>query len=244
MNFPDVGASGGGLKSRIAAFEAAAAEAADPKHMAAKISEFSDRKKYNFASGLQHDVVATREAMKAVSKDGKKCMFGQVYEFTDGQIANLNRVLQNLKKAGEISFENEVFYQGQDDLAEITFLQPFFDEMYKVDGDNCFRPGRNMRDVPEDERLGRSYVQENLDTCGVTKCFECGEEVGDQERLLSGIMFSISIALNADSAIVNREKSTTLLHLMGQLCAVQNVSSYMMQRTCAKPEDSSVNVNL
>jgi len=183
MNFPDVGASGGGLKSRIAAFEAAAAEAADPKHMAAKISEFSDRKKYNFASGLQHDVVATREAMKAVSKDGKKCMFGQVYEFTDGQIANLNRVLQNLKKAGEISFENEVFYQGQDDLAEITFLQPFFDEMYKVDGDNCFRPGRNMRDVPEDERLGRSYVQENLDTCGVTKCFECGEEVGDQERL-------------------------------------------------------------
>jgi len=50
-----------GLRSRIAAFEKAAQDAADPVVMASKISEFSDRKKYNFVGGMQ---VSGRLAMR------------------------------------------------------------------------------------------------------------------------------------------------------------------------------------
>jgi len=168
--------------ARIAAFEKAAADANDPQTMAAKISEFSDRKKYNFADGLKRDLENTRAALRATEVDAV-CTFGALFRFTEGQIANLNRILQNLKKANEIDFDVEVFFEGMHDAEPIRLLESFWEGDYTVDAENVFRPGRNMRDVPEDERKGRSYVKDNLTTRNVKECATCGELVTDHDRV-------------------------------------------------------------
>ncbi|CAK9024599.1 Uracil phosphoribosyltransferase (UPRTase) (UMP pyrophosphorylase), partial [Durusdinium trenchii] len=125
--------SGMSLRSRIAAFEESARKAADPKEMQAKISEFSDRKKYNFSSGLQNDLIATRAALRAVCKDGKTAQFDDLFQYTDGRIANLNRILQNLKRAKEITFDTEIFFEGQSDDIPIILLDAFWEGEYEVD---------------------------------------------------------------------------------------------------------------
>jgi hypothetical protein len=51
------------LQSRIAAFEQAAADAADMTLSAYKVSKKSDRKKYAFATGLSNDLRRTRNAL-------------------------------------------------------------------------------------------------------------------------------------------------------------------------------------
>ena len=173
-----------GLRGHIAAFEKAAADATDPEKMAAKISETSDRKKYNFSAGLQHDVRATRAAIREVkSTKGDFCTFGDLFKQADGKIANLNRVLQNLKKANEVSFDVEIFFEGAHTDEKIHILAQFWDEEYHVDEENCFRPGRSIKNVPEEERRGRSYVKDNLETLGVTNCAICQRQVEIQDRL-------------------------------------------------------------
>lgn len=202
------------LSSRIRAFEASASAANDPKVMASKISEFSDRKKYNFVTGMKNDLMNTRAALRKCAAEhppgpigsdklneasksslsklvsfskrasnsvpresADRCTFGALYEYSAGQIANLNKILTNLKKAGEVSFQVEIFFQGQHDDEEIVLLAKFWDEAYTVDADNVFRPGRNERDIPEEERKGRSYVTDNLATRDQTICTTCGDQV-------------------------------------------------------------------
>mmetsp|Transcript_8576 Transcript_8576/g.15084 ORF Transcript_8576/g.15084 Transcript_8576/m.15084 type:complete len:252 (+) Transcript_8576:107-862(+) len=177
-------AKAGSLMSRIAAFEQAAAEANDPEVMAAKISEFSDRKKYNFADGLKRDLEHTRAALRACAGDGKSCTFGALFEFTEGKIANLNRILQNLKNANEVAFQVEVFFAGPHANEPITLLDAFWDQDYTVDAENVFRPGRNFKDVEEKDRKGRSYVSENQESRGQRECTACGELVAENSRLV------------------------------------------------------------
>mmetsp|Transcript_4162 Transcript_4162/g.4825 ORF Transcript_4162/g.4825 Transcript_4162/m.4825 type:complete len:230 (+) Transcript_4162:93-782(+) len=173
------------LKDRIAAFEESARKAQDPKEMALKISEFSDRKKYNFAEGMQRDLISTRAALRNASTDGlSSCTFGAIYEQTEGRIANLNKILLNLKKAGEIDFKPEIFFEGRDDDEVIEFFPSFLNAEYQVDQGNVFRPGRNIKDVPEEERHGRSYVKENMESKGKTDCETCGKEVTELQRLV------------------------------------------------------------
>ncbi|GBG30718.1 LIM/homeobox protein Lhx1 [Hondaea fermentalgiana] len=181
------GAGGaGGLRARIAAFEKAAREALDPAVMQAKISGQSDRKKYNFSAGLQNDVRATRAALRAVCEDGDgdSCCFGDLFRHIDGQIANLNRVLQNLKREREIDFAPEIFLEGTHDAERITLLDKFWDQEYEVDHGNVFRAGDvNFKDVAQDERLGRSYVRDNLATRDEHICTVCNEEVSALDRM-------------------------------------------------------------
>mmetsp|Transcript_2904 Transcript_2904/g.3394 ORF Transcript_2904/g.3394 Transcript_2904/m.3394 type:complete len:231 (+) Transcript_2904:165-857(+) len=175
----------GELKDRISAFEESARKAQDPKEMALKISEFSDRKKYNFAEGMQRDLISTRAALRNASTDGlKSCKFGTVYKQTEGKIANLNKILRNLKKAGEIGFTPEIFFEGMHDDEIIQFFPLFLHGEYEINHDNVFRPGRNTKDVPEEERHGRSYVKENLQSKDKKECEICKLEVEERERLV------------------------------------------------------------
>jgi len=174
----------GGLIGRISAFEAAAKAATDPKEMGAKISETSDRKKYNFASGLQKDVIRTRAALRNCVAEGEnEVTFKDLYEECDGRIANLNRVLQNLKRAKEIHFDVEIFLQGTNDRDVIRLNESFWGGQYQVDEENVFRPGREFKDVAEEERKGRSYIKDNLATMKVHECFVCGKEVSPRDRM-------------------------------------------------------------
>lgn len=176
--------AGGSLMARIAAFEKAAKDATDPSAMQAKISDKSDRKKYNFAQGLENDVRQTRSALRDVCDDGESCTFGNLFQHLDGQVANLNRVLQNLKRAGEIDFEPEIFLEGVHKNTPIQILDKFWAQEYSVDQENVYRAADvNFKDVAEDERLGRSYVRDNLATRNAKVCAICGEEVSDLERM-------------------------------------------------------------
>ena len=49
--------------------------------------------------------------------------FYHLYTATEGRIANLNRVLQNLKRAGEVSFQPECFFMGYN-VSEIIVIHP------------------------------------------------------------------------------------------------------------------------
>mmetsp|Transcript_20114 Transcript_20114/g.58162 ORF Transcript_20114/g.58162 Transcript_20114/m.58162 type:complete len:245 (-) Transcript_20114:184-918(-) len=184
------------LKARVAAFERAAAAATDPKTMAAKISEKSDRKKYAFADGLARDLANTRAALRTCAQarmservediSGRMyCTFGELFEQTGGKIANLNRILQNLRSAGEIAYQPEVCFSSMHNKEEIDPLEIFWaqDSMYEVNSENVFRPGRPTMDIPEAARRGRSYVKENLATINVKECALCGKEVAALDRM-------------------------------------------------------------
>ncbi|KAL3894095.1 MAG: hypothetical protein SGARI_007849, partial [Bacillariaceae sp.] len=95
------------LESRIAALERASLQAEDPILSAYRVSQKSDRKKYAFAEGLQNDLLRTREALRQLADESNVCTFGSLYKYTQGQIANQNQVLRNLKRAEEIDFEPE-----------------------------------------------------------------------------------------------------------------------------------------
>jgi len=181
------------VDDRIAAFEQAAADAVNPEIMASKISFKSDRKKYDFCSGLLRDLKATRAALRQCASgqdDGDnarrlRTTFRELYDFTGGQIANLNRVLQNLKKAKEISFGPECFFVGVNDEETIQLLDKFWEEEYTVDAENVFRPGRCGRSgtIAQNERKGRSYVEENRITVELRRCAVCNEAVDAKERM-------------------------------------------------------------
>ena len=152
--------------------------------MAAKISEKSDRKKYKFAQGLSNDLKHTRAALRTVASENR-CTFGYLYEYTEGRIANLNRVLQNMKRANEIEFADEIemFLSGVHDNEEIALLPKFWNEEYQVDETNVFRPGRMNINVPEEDRRGRSYVAEDIATRHLSECCACSSSVKTEDRM-------------------------------------------------------------
>jgi hypothetical protein len=173
----------GSLQSRIEAFERAAAEATDTQVMASKISQKSDRKKYDFCRGLKNDLMNTRAALRACSDDSGICTFGELFSYTGGRIANLNRILQNLKSAREVRFDPECFFMGVHNDQVIELLDQFWNEGYAVDEVSVFRPGWTATDVPENDRRGRSYVKENLTTMNVFHCFACAKRVKAKDRI-------------------------------------------------------------
>jgi hypothetical protein len=178
------------LLTKIAAFEQAAADASDSRIMARKISEKSDRTKYAFADGLRRDLEKTRSALKACASSASNgascsCTFGELYAFTEGRIANLNKILQNLRKAKEVRFKPECFFDGVHDDEAIELLDYFWKEAYAVNERNVFRPSRNalVKDTPQDKRRGRSYFEENEKTRHVRHCSVCRERVSAEERI-------------------------------------------------------------
>ena len=181
------------VKAKIATFEQAAANASDPRLMACRLSEKSDRKKYAFADGLRSDLQRTRAALKSCCastshNDGtatRSCTFGALYDFTEGRIANLNKILQNLKKANEVCFEPECFFDGIHNDKVIELLDGFWKEEYTVNERNVFRVvGRAaLKDTPPDERRGRSYFEENERTRNVHNCSICMQRVAEEDRI-------------------------------------------------------------
>jgi hypothetical protein len=173
----------GSLRSRIKSFERAATEATDAQVMASKISETSDRKKYDFCCGLKNDLMNTRAALRACSNDSGICTFGELFSYTGGRIANLNRILQNLKSAREVRFEPECFFMGVHNDEVIELLGQFWNEEYTVDEVSVFRNGLTPTDVPDNDRRGRSYIKENLTTKDVFHCFTCSKRVQAKDRI-------------------------------------------------------------
>ena len=171
------------LRARIKAFEQAAAAATDAQVMASKVSEKSDRKKYDFCAGLRNDLANTRAALRACSDDIGICTFGELFSYTGGRIANLNRVLQNLKRAREVHFEPECFFMGMHNEQEIELMEQFWKEEYIVDEASVFRQGWTAMDVPEKDRRGRSYVKENLKTMHAFHCSACTKRVKAKDRI-------------------------------------------------------------
>jgi len=171
------------IRDRIEALNQAAANAVDPDIVAAKISAYSDRKKYAFAEGLQNDLRATRAALRSCCASRSHTTFGEVFTHTAGSIANLNRVLQNLRKAREIEFEPECFFDGVHNDEIIELRHRFWEEEYTISESNVFQPGRVSKETPENERRGRSYVTENLKTQTTHHCCVCREEVNAEDRI-------------------------------------------------------------
>eukprot|EP00009_Paramoeba_aestuarina_P009157 CAMPEP_0201520860 /NCGR_PEP_ID=MMETSP0161_2-20130828/12955_1 /ASSEMBLY_ACC=CAM_ASM_000251 /TAXON_ID=180227 /ORGANISM="Neoparamoeba aestuarina, Strain SoJaBio B1-5/56/2" /LENGTH=240 /DNA_ID=CAMNT_0047919369 /DNA_START=25 /DNA_END=743 /DNA_ORIENTATION=+ len=173
-------------------------EAHDPAVLSKYISEKSDRKKYNFAGGLERDVIATRTALSILCLAREKraqsihtqqpyCTFGELFDKADedGGIANLIRVLQNLKRQKEIYFLPEMLYQHQHTHEPIYLLPAFDNGNYHVHCENVFRSTIDQKDVPLEKRLGKSHIMENLETEGKKRCHKCGEEVlGGLERVV------------------------------------------------------------
>jgi len=205
------------LQMRIAAFEQAAADAVDPQMMAAKISEHSDRKKYDFCKGLTHDLQRTRTALRATASKNC-CTFGKLYRYTEGRIANLNRVLQNMKQANEIHFTPECFFESIHDDEEIKLLEQFWREEYEVDEENVFRSGIFTHDIPEEDRKGRSYVAEDRETRNVQKCFACLRRVKAEERItIRARVFHLSCITCAVCGASLRQKKDYIT-FDGQIC--------------------------
>lgn len=172
------------LLQKIAAFEQAAANTVDPRLSADKISEKSNGKRYAFADGLRRDLESTRSALKSCCAfNGTTCTFGELYEFTEGKIANLNRILQNLRKAKEIYFQPECFFDGVHNDEVIKLLDQFWNEEYVINEQNVFQPGRGAKDTPSDKRRGRSYFEENEKTRHVRHCSVCRKRVTPEERI-------------------------------------------------------------
>jgi len=190
------------IQKRIATLEQAAADAVDPEIMASKMSSTSKRvhKQCNFCLGLQHDVERTRTALLACCcrcEDGgsggkstadassrRSTTFGALFDHTGGEIANLNRALQNLKHAQEISFRPECFFVGPHDHEIIVLQDAFFwkNNNYAVDDSNAFRR-HDDNASPEHQRQGRSHVQENLATLHVATCWSCQKSaLNEQDR--------------------------------------------------------------
>lgn len=203
------------VEERIAALEQAAMDGEDPYIMALKVSDHSDMKKYNFCDGLQHDLEETRHALRICCdccgdstnvNSQHATTFATLFQFTEGRIANLNRVLQNLKRAGEISFVSECFLMGMSNSYQekIVLLPNFFEsnnnEVYSVSPNNVHRASRlgfvpqqdelgttsgdnnNSIDImiPREQRKGRSYEEENLATMHCQQCFTCQQEITNQ----------------------------------------------------------------
>lgn len=216
----------GSMAARIAAFQQAAKDATDPVLMVKKVAAISDKAKYKFKDGMNRDLVATRAALRAVSGGSDSCCFGELYDHIDGQIANLNKVLQNLRAAGEVAFEQEMFLKGTHDDALITLLEKFYEGEYSVEDDNVFR-AREYKDVAEAERHGRSYVKENLATLGVTICATCDVEVSVLERMtVRDKVYHLRCLKCAQCGATPREKADYLSFDGQAMCSAACVSMY------------------
>mmetsp|Transcript_14433 Transcript_14433/g.43743 ORF Transcript_14433/g.43743 Transcript_14433/m.43743 type:complete len:229 (+) Transcript_14433:42-728(+) len=146
-----------------------------------EVSFVSDRKKYNYAAGLERDVSATRHALRRVTQSTNRTTFAALFREVDGAIANLTRALQNLRREGEIQFEGDMLLQGRDDDAVIELRESFYREAYHVDQENCFR---SVTSCFEGERRGRSYEAENEQTRAQSlRCAVCGEFAALGDRL-------------------------------------------------------------
>ena len=181
----------------------------------------------------------TRAALRACaaleaagSGRNKEVKFGDLFEYTDGQIANLNRVLQNLKKSKEIEFKVEIFFEGQHNDELITLKAAFWDQKYTINAENVFRPGRNMKDVPQEQRKGRSYESENLASSQVEKCFLCGEFVPALARVTirGNVYHLVCIQCSVCSAQL-REKADYVTFDGSVCCSSECVRSYDASHT-------------
>eukprot|EP00808_Paulinella_micropora_P002513 g6808.t1 len=110
------------VSSIAAAFQAQLQEEWDPNK---KAGEKSDRKKYDYVGGLNRDLDTLRDVLAYLPTDQNGCVsFGAIFKEADrrGGIANLIKVLQNLRAAGEIDFKGQILFQGTDDNVPIRIL--------------------------------------------------------------------------------------------------------------------------
>ena len=171
------------IESRIAALERACLRAENLTLSAYKVSQKSDRKKYAFADGLKNDLRRTRTALQHLVGDTNLCTFGSLYRYTQGQIANLNQVLRNLKRAGEIDFEPECFFDGIHNECSIEVLDYFWKEAYRVDETNVFRAQTMEIYIQPEDRRGRSYEAEDAKTRHAHTCHACSKPVHVEDRI-------------------------------------------------------------
>jgi hypothetical protein len=174
------------VESRVKELEEAVLVSNDPTRMAAAVSSRHQTKRfygYDFSGGLERDLEATRDALRVCCKTTEMvCTFGDLFEYTQGKIANLNRILQNLKETGEVHFDVECFFQGRHDSERIVLLEKFWERSgYRVSCETVYRPGRALVDVPLSDRCGRSYVAENIQTRAIHTCCACGQPIWNED---------------------------------------------------------------
>jgi hypothetical protein len=154
------------------------------------------------------------------------CTFGELFTYTEGRIANINRVLQNLKRASkEIRFQPECFFMGMYDDETIEILDTFWSEEYKVDGINVFRSSvsifTNEATVPEKDRKGRttSYVEEQLETMHAFHCTSCTERAEERERItIRGRVYHDMNCLSCVVCHTSPRRKVDYLTFDGQIC--------------------------
>lgn len=157
---------------------------------------------------------------------------GNFFIFTEGRIANLNRILQNLKSQGEIHFEPECFFMGVHDQEAIELLDGFWKEEYKVDETSAFRPFLSyyLKHVAHEDRRGRSYVAENLKTLHESHCSSCSKRVESRDRItIRGRVFHMKCISCVVCGASLRQKAD-YLSFDGQVCC---------SSTCVRQYDAS-----
>jgi hypothetical protein len=160
------------IASKISFWDQAVAEHTNPHVMANNISHGNRgcQTQHSFGTALQGDLVATRKALSECATgqehDGKSaaCTFQTLFEHTGGQIANLNRVLQRLKSAGEVAFAPECFLTRVNDQDIIYLLETFYTPAYTVNAQTMYREDHKYpnKHVPHEERKGRSHAQDAI----------------------------------------------------------------------------------
>lgn len=210
------------VSKRVAFFEKTYNDnVVDLRTIVSKVSNKSDSKKYNFVEGLQRDLHHTRAALRAccscISSRNDSCKSGSntiqqeedeedvsttttmttfraLFEYTDGTIANLNRVLQNLKSGNEICFEPECFLYGVNDNEPIVLLDLFWSQPYSVSRSNVFRKHRHQNRQQDDDdddfldwdrRRGRCLEKEVQALLRQRNhCARCNEYVHANDRVI------------------------------------------------------------
>ena len=170
----------------------------DDNQVRTRVSGISTTKRYNFGMGPQRDLLATRKALRVCCQRHAShkncCTFHELFVQSNGQIANLNRVLQNLRRTGEIDFEPECFFVGYNDTKVITLLESFRQSMATnsrsassvPDQTNLFRASHNqpfVRFTPHSKRHGQSFGLDNRLTQDQHTCQACLQWVDDPDRL-------------------------------------------------------------
>lgn len=214
------------VQDRISKFQGVKSTEESQTHC---ISGVSDKKKYNFVSGLENDVKSTRKLLIEASEENNSCTFGQIFNLADnsGGVANLTRALQNLKKAKEIHFEPEVMFQGENDDEIIHILPEFKEGKYQVTDDNCFRKPIADSAVPEELRHGRSYFQENKATENVKTCFTCNNQVNEQDRFVfRGHVYHVQCVTCSNCSAPIRDKIANVSFDGKVMCSAACIKSY------------------
>ena len=160
-----------------------------------RVSGLSSSKRYNYGLGLRNDLQATRRVLQMCCQrhDPQSyyyCTFARIFAESEGKIANLNRILQNLKRVGEVSFRPECFFVGHNDTEKIWLLEPFWQSLgerpsskskcYTVDASNIYRARCNHyinNQTGTQPCRRRSYEAENRATMHQSACNVCGQLV-------------------------------------------------------------------